>query len=161
MENSHNQSDGALNINAHNEIKKFGLSKKEILRGHDAFLFVLRNSVVFSTDYLKLFVNKVNVTEPVGLNQSPLLTNSLKVGFIIARKKIRKAVLRNRIRRLLKESFRLNKHLFCSLKDAVIIFSLSEKGYQCFLSLPSQNIFNFNNEMIQAAEKINKYFSDK
>lgn len=162
MKNSENLFEGEISGNFHSvKRKKNSLNKDEIVKGHNSYLIILQNSVVFSTDYLKLFVNKIKVSDPVDFNQSPLLTISLKVGFIIAKKKIRKAVFRNRIRRVLKESYRLNKNLFSNLRDTNIIFSLSENGYNKFLNDPGQKIHVIQVEMIKAAEKINKYFTEK
>lgn len=162
MNNSENLFDGESSGNFHSfERKKNSLIKNEIVKGHNSYLKILQNSVVFSTDYLKVFVNKIKVSDSVDFNQSPLLKIPLKVGFIVAKKKIRKAVLRNRLRRILKESYRLNKHLFNNVKDTSIIFSLSENGYNKFLNDPGQKIHVVEVEMIKAAEKINKYFISK
>ncbi|MBK8550985.1 MAG: ribonuclease P protein component [Ignavibacteria bacterium] len=79
------------------------------------------------------------------------------MGFIIAKKKIRKSYFRNRIRRLLKESYRLNRQQtgFFSLK-LNIIFSLTEKGYEHFRNNPKTK-FNFvDSEMKLLQEKIQK-----
>jgi len=162
MNNSENLFDGEISGNLHSvERKKNSLIKNEIVKGHNSYLKILQNSLVFSTDYLKVFVNKINVSDSVNFNQSPLLKIPLKVGFIIAKKKIRKAVLRNRIRRILKESYRLNKNLYDNVKDTSIIFSLSENGYNKFLKDPGQKMHVIEVEMIKAAEKINKYFIEK
>ncbi|HMQ67881.1 MAG TPA: ribonuclease P protein component [Ignavibacteria bacterium] len=110
------------------------LRKYEILRGHNSFKNVLQNSGTISTEYLKAFVNKqpteTNITE---FSKSPLFTGNVKVGFIIAKKKFKKAVIRNRIRRILKEAYRLNntKSDLFNLK-LNIIFTLSENGYELF-----------------------------
>lgn len=162
MEKSENLFGGKIKKNVHSVSKKNNsLSRNEIVKGHNSYINILQNSVIFSTDYLKVFVNKIKDPVPVDFIQSPLLTISLKVGFIIAKKKIRKAVLRNRIRRLLKESYRLNKHLFSSIKNANVIFSLSEKGYNKFLNDPAVKIHEIELEMIKASEKIIKYFKVK
>ncbi|MEZ4823254.1 MAG: ribonuclease P protein component [Ignavibacteria bacterium] len=112
----------------------YRLGKNEILRGHNSFKNVLQNSKTISTEYLKAFVNKqsteANITE---FSKSPLFTGNVKVGFIIAKKKFKKAVIRNRIRRILKEAYRLNESHSELLKLKLnIIFTLNENGYELF-----------------------------
>lgn len=103
-----------------------GLRKHEIIRGHNAYLRILSNSGSFASGHLKAFVNKE-------LTLSPLFTEDVKVGFIVAKKKTRKATERNRIRRLMKESYRINKNLLStSAKSTSVLFSLSESGYKAF-----------------------------
>ncbi|HMS65838.1 MAG TPA: ribonuclease P protein component [Ignavibacteria bacterium] len=144
------------------------LSKQEILRGHLVYLSVIRDSVILKTDYLKVYVSRKN-TESIKtdlnniseINESPLLTKIVKVGFIITKKKIRKAVQRNRIRRLLKESYRLNKSKFYERSGMSIIFTLNDNGYSLFKNDPKIKCGFIETEMIKAAEKINKYFTKK
>lgn len=40
----------------------------------------------------------------------PNLTDHPRIGFVISKKNIRRAVNRNRVRRIMRESFRLNQH---------------------------------------------------
>ena len=70
------------------------LRKDEILRGHKVFSSILQNSGIVTTDLLNVFIakntEKVKFIKTAEFNQSPLLTENVKVGFIIAKKKIRK-----------------------------------------------------------------------
>lgn len=135
----------------------YSFRKNEILRGYNAYSKVLQESVLLSTDYLKAFVNSEN-KDPVSIDitNSPHFTDNVKVGFIIAKKKIKKAVLRNRIKRLLKESYRLNKNLLNPIHPVInIIFSLTDKGYKHFLNEKDTKIFFVDAEMKNLLLKIN------
>jgi len=125
MDNSENQS-----------LDDFRLRKDELIRGHNSYLKVLKSSALVSTNFLKAFVSQEGKekkpsdlsTEVKAFRESPLFTNNVKVGFVVAKKKVKKAVVRNRIRRLLKESYRLNKDLYKAIEVKLnIIFSVSEK----------------------------------
>ncbi len=139
----------------------FTLSKSEILRGYNSFYYVLQNSKTISTEYLKAFVNKqVTDTAVTEFNKRPLFTGNVKVGFIIAKKKIKKSVKRNRIKRLFKESYRLTKTqtgLF-GLK-LNIIFTLNDKGYMLFQNNKKIKTEFLKNEMILLSSKINLKYS--
>lgn len=141
----------------------FRLRKDEIIRGHDAYSRVLQNSISISSDFIKAFVNiqskEVNL---IDFTNSPLFTNNVKVGFIIAKKKIKKTVLRNRIKRLLREAYRLNKNLFEFYPSKLnIIFSLTDNGYEFFL-LNKKVKYNFvETEIKKLAVKLKNYFSNK
>lgn len=142
------------------------LRKDEIIRGHDAYSKVLQNHVYISTEFLKAFINKQSkVSDSIGtterirtIGESPLFTNNVKVGFIIAKKKIKKAVLRNRIKRLLKESYRLNKHYKTLPFRLEIIFSLTEKGYEYFTTNPKTKLEFISEEMKNLQLKIKNQF---
>jgi ribonuclease P protein component len=166
MENI-NGSDGKKKEIVNKEIEKIdkSLSKQEILRGHLVFSSILRNSVLIRTDFLKVFLDLSNKDNrqihSSNFDNSPLLTNNVKVGFIIAKKKIRKAFLRNRIKRLMKESYRLNKNILKFPDNLNIIFSLNEKGYEIFKIDKKIKIDFMHNEFKKSIEKLNKYFSEK
>ncbi len=46
---------------------------------------------------------------------------SLRVGVISSKRTLRRAVDRNRAKRLMREAYRLNRHLFCGKVDVVLI----------------------------------------
>lgn len=128
----------------------FKLRKNEILRGYNSFQKVLQNSKTVSTQYLKAFVNKQSTdTKTTVFSKSPLFTENVKVGFIIAKKKFKKAVIRNRIRRLLKEAYRLSKNQTGLFNfDLNIIFTLSENGYVLFKNNSEIKLDFIKREMI-------------
>ncbi|MEO8210646.1 MAG: ribonuclease P protein component, partial [bacterium] len=144
----------------------YGLSKDEIIRGHNAYFRILQNHVFISTEFLKAFINKKSIvsdsiesTQRIrSIGESPLFTNNVKVGFIIAKKKIKKAVLRNRIRRLLKESYRLNKNFMTLPFNLDIIFSLTEKGCEYFMNNPKTKLEFINEDMKNLQLKIKNQF---
>lgn len=139
----------------------FTLRKSEILRGYNSFYYILQNSKTVSTEYLKAFVNiQITDTSIKEFNKSPLFTENVKVGFIIAKKKIKKSVKRNRIKRLFKEAYRLNKNEtgLYSLK-LNIIFTLNEKGYMYFLDNKNIKSNFLKKEMFLLASKINLKYS--
>lgn len=100
----------------------FGLGKDEILRGFEAYKKVFRNSKIAETKYLKLYYQKTD------FRLSPQLM--IRVGFTVSKKKLKGAVRRNRIKRLLKEAYRLNKHiLYCKagIGPMDMILTVNEK----------------------------------
>ncbi len=148
-------------ISENNPGNKFKLSKSEIIRGYDSYIKVLQDSTLLTTDYLKAFVNKQNEEfRSFDFKNSPLLTTNVKVGFIIAKKKIKKSFRRNRLKRLLKESYRLNKYQYgINNLKLMIIFSLSEKGYEYFKKNPDIKYSFVESEMRILQEKIKNKFT--
>jgi len=111
------------------------LKKRDIIRGFNVFSEILSNSKIIQTGYIKAYV-QTQIKEPLNKNLfSPLVTDNVKVGFIIAKKYIRKSFFRNRIKRLLKESFRKNK-IGSETLDIKIIYSLTQNGYKYFKDNP-------------------------
>ncbi len=146
--------------------KKSNLCKQDIIRGHNAYKEILQNSIIISSEFLKAFIQiqkseNFNSSENY-LTESPLLTNNVKVGFIVAKKKIRKAVSRNRIKRLLKETYRMNKYLFEIFPfNLNIILSLTGSGYDYFLAKKSVKYRWIEEEFIIIYNKFKIYSNDK
>lgn len=98
--------------------KKLGLKKSQIIRGFEAYKRVLSNSRVFSTDLLVAYLNTEDLSSPDSKPESKKeevsspLEQIVKAGFIISKKKIKKASKRNYGKRLMKEAFRLNGDFF-------------------------------------------------
>lgn len=139
------------------------LRKCEIIRGHNSYLKIIKSSNLVSTNFLKAFVNQegkektqlVLTSEINAFSESPLFTYNVKVGFVVAKKKIRKAVTRNRIRRLLKESYRLNKNLFSAPAYKLnILFTITESGFKLFEEVPETKFEVIDSEMKLLATKI-------
>lgn len=138
--------------------ENFRLTKKEILRGYNTYQNVIKNSISVSTGFLKAFVNLRKEPDIIDSIKSPPVTAKVMVGFIIAKKKIKKAYQRNRIRRLIKESYRLNKNQFQNLTLKInVIFSLNEKGYEHFIKNPKEKLEFVNKDMIKLQKKINQH----
>ncbi len=103
---------------SHNEhaSENFRLKKSELIRGYDSYNKIIFNSNKFNTELLKGYLNldKPNrhYSYSKEFSESPLLQQNIKVGFIVSKKKIHKSNKRNRVKRLLRESYRLNKFFF-------------------------------------------------
>jgi len=101
-----------------NEVNRFTLRKSEILHGYGLFNEIFSKGEVVAGRLMRAFIKKVNEAEDRDIY--------LKVGFTVS-KKIRLAVHRNRIKRLMRESYRLNKHLLIQL--------LKSKGIYLYMIL--------------------------
>lgn len=135
----------------------FRLSKSEILRGHKVYERILKSSKIFSTDILKAFLEIPGNKEQID-SGSPHFTPDVKVGFVVAKKKIRKSYLRNRIRRLLRESYRLNKICFRNSPGKInLLFSLTDEGYNNFRLDPEIKCEVISKEMVSLSKKISKH----
>ena len=83
------------------------LHKSELLRGKSNFQQVFEKGKKFSGKHVRYFILERGVTKE--------LSSSLLVGFVV-RRTVSRAVDRNRIKRLLRESYRKNKN---TLQSAV------------------------------------------
>ena len=123
------------------------LGKDEILRGFEAYKKVFRNSRIAESKYLKLYYQKTEFIE------SP--HTLVRVGFTVSKKQLKKAVKRNRIKRLLKEAYRLNKSALLErpgLKPMNMILTVNEK---CGLEELCRNGFSlFNGDILKVFERI-------
>lgn len=86
---------------------RFTLKKSEILRGKKNFEHLVRNSKKFESKFLRCYV----ALKPEEENHS---NKQVVVAFSVNKKLVAKAVDRNRIRRLMRESYRLNKSILLS-----------------------------------------------
>jgi len=156
MDNGENQS-----TNITENKNGYRLDKDEIISGYNSYSRVLQNAVSISTNFLKAFIsNQSKDTVSIDSTESPLFTNNVKVGFIIAKKKIKKAVLRNRAKRLLKEAYRLNKYHFRIFQSKTnIVFSLTDNGYQHFIENQNEKLEFIDREMKSLSDKIKKKFN--
>jgi ribonuclease P protein component len=88
--------------------KRFGLMKKEKLKSRKAIdaLFNLKNRFSLAPIQVRYsFNNDLNLDSPV------------KIGFGCSKKQFKKAVQRNRVKRLMRESYRLQKHHFTEVTE--------------------------------------------
>lgn len=107
---------------------KFNLPKDEIIRGKENFNQIFKFGTVINENHVSIIFLKAE---------------SRKVGFVVT-KKVKKAVDRNRYKRLLREIYRLNKDKF------------PEKGYIIlFAKGTSDNFWVLKSEVIELLNKIN------
>lgn len=131
-----------------------GLSKDEILRGYGLFQKVLRDSRSVSANFLRVHAVFPGSGKE-SKNSSPPLTPRVRVGFLVAKKKIRKSFLRNRIRRLIKETYRKNKStLLFENRNMDLLFTLTERGYEQFFDDPMPKQMLFDDDMKYLIRKI-------
>ncbi|MFZ1320571.1 MAG: ribonuclease P protein component [Ignavibacteria bacterium] len=139
---------------------KNSLKRSNIIRGFNIFSDILSNSKIIQTGNIKAYVQTLK-KEPLNKNLiSPLVTDNVKVGFIIAKKYIRKSYFRNRLKRLLRESYRKNK-IISEIFNINIIYSLTQNGYNHFKEYPmTKNIFT-DIEIKKINTEITAYLGNK
>ena len=107
---------------------KFNLSKDEILRRKDDFNQIFKFGKVIKGNHVSIIFLKAD---------------SRKIGFVVSRR-IKKAVVRNRYKRVLREIYRLNKDKF------------PEQGYIILVAKGiSENFWTLKNETIELLQQIN------
>lgn len=128
------------------------LSKDEILRGYDSFKSVYKKSRVIEARYLKCNIQFNNE------NTSPQIT---MVGFTVSKKKIKKAYLRNRIKRLQREAFRNEKSKLTLEKNCILIFNINDKDNLSAEHLCRNGFRLFSEDMAVIFDKINNEISKR
>lgn len=126
----------------------YSLSKDEIIRGFNKFKKVLDNSVRYKSFLFKAFVNFEESEErpPAG---------NIKVGFLVSKKIVPKAVQRNKVKRLFRELFRKKKYRLSDLKkNTNIIFSFTEEGNTKFFQGNKADPFEFSSDFDELITKI-------
>lgn len=103
--------------------QSYSLSKSEIIRGHNSFNDIFKSASKLSSGRIKLFYNqsKIKLNSPHG---------TIKVGFVVSAKRVNSSVKRNKIRRLLKEAYRIFKNNHLNDFDAEVLIGLSDYGYE-------------------------------
>jgi len=126
-------------------LKEFAVSKKEIISTKNEFDQVFNSGKIIYSNSRKLkaifYINKDSDSE------------GFKVAFAV-HKKAGSAVWRNRVKRLLRESFRLNKGVLSeSLKNVflLVVFSLNTINQRNHLKIGLSDIIN---DMIELINKI-------
>jgi len=109
------------------ESKKYRLPKSEILKGRNNFDLVFQKGSAIAGQYIVILYIK---------------SESRKIGFAVS-KKIKKAVHRNRLKRILREIYRLNRDFFPDR----YYFILLAKG-------TNDNIQTIKNDVLSTVKKI-------
>lgn len=131
------------------------LPKELIIRGHESFSKIFESSEKTNSGFLRAYV-RTHISENKNNFNSP--SASIKAGFVVTKKRIRKAVPRNRVKRLLREAFRMEKVNIPTdmiKKNYEIIFTLSDSGYEGFAE-GNFNIVNARNDMNKLLIKVFK-----
>jgi ribonuclease P protein component len=131
---------------------KFGLSKDEILRGHNSFKKVIDSSSLINGNYVSLYIQIVNVNDR-SFDKSP----QIKVGFMLSKKKIPEASRRNTLRRQMKEIFRLNKNKILIQQDKYIVILMSACSHAAAVIRDNKKIdyHILEKDILKLFEKIN------
>lgn len=143
------------------------LPKSEILRGFRAFSKVLNSSLNYSINNVRVFVkiekdNKDN-NEDINNLENKLPYSSIKFGVLVSKKKIPKATKRNRLKRLIREAYRLNKSILSKISTenikVALIFSLTEVGYERFNSNKNFKMQLLYDDIKFLLQKVIKYIN--
>ncbi|MCX7832932.1 MAG: ribonuclease P protein component [Ignavibacteria bacterium] len=140
----------------------YKLPKKEILRGFRIYSKILHSSINFSCNNVRVFF-KIEKDEDK-INKTPKFRGSpIKFGILISRKKIPKAVKRNRLKRLIREAYRLNKNILSGLlandMKLSMIFSLTDIGYERFINTKNFKLQLILEDIQFLLKKIKKYLN--
>ncbi len=124
-------------------MKKHSLSSKERIKNTKDFELLYKAGKVEISDNFKIkalfFADKVTPAQPV----PSVSGGSVKAGFGVS-KKAGNAVWRNRLKRLLKESYRLNKDILVSCAE--------EKNILLYVAFLPNKINQKNNKKISLAD---------
>ena len=88
------------------------LKKNEIIRGYNSFKNILVDSKIINNTFLRLNIQvkeEIKENGEIQIIKDPL--NNVKVGFVVSKRFVRKATMRNRLKRLTREAYRLNKNI--------------------------------------------------
>lgn len=115
-------------------MQNFKYPKAEKLKKKDEITLLFEKGKWKNSGNLRIIILK---------NHPDLLTESVKLGVSVSKRYFKKAVYRNRIKRLLRECYRLNKDLFKESfgeKTAAMLFWVSPELPQKFQDVEAQFI---------------------
>jgi ribonuclease P protein component len=119
----------------------YSLGKKEIIRGYNSFKNILVNSKLITNSFLKLNIQVRKSTsgdKEIKNFKDPL--NNVKVGFVVSKRMVKKASGRNRLKRLAREAYRMNRNLLNEIDgmEIYILFGYGESYKDDFVNLDFQ-----------------------
>lgn len=149
-----------MTYNTSNKVSYKKLNKRNIIKGFDSFTNIFNNSKILSSSLLVAFLNteyNKNLEQNNNDTEDPLLENNVKVGFVISKKKINKSVERNRIKRVLRESYRLNQDILNNAGkiDMNLIIGLNERGVNFYKANREMKLKDINDDMVKLLNKVN------
>ena len=124
-------------------MKKLTLKKAQRISANEQFRKILRGGVCRRDGIMSVYVLRNGLGHP-------------RLGVTVG-KKYGKAVVRNRLKRLAREAFRINQHQLLSDGDYVILFSRDIKGW------PKERVMKLggntvNESFVRLSGKIKKTF---
>ncbi|MBN1633470.1 MAG: ribonuclease P protein component [Ignavibacteria bacterium] len=141
-------------------IIKRNIPKSEIIRGFNAYKDTIKSSKNKIHGNIKVYYKFDKPEVPCNILKTDDTVNP-QVGFIVSKKLISKSVLRNKIRRQLKESYReVKREIIKKYKPTEtlkIIFTLSGKGNDILRLNGKLNYTEIRNDMTAI---LNKIFSE-
>ena len=139
------------------------MRKSEIIRGYSSFTKILNSNKYFSAGILTGLLAKAENGNSETNYFNPLSSKSLKVGFIISKRKFGRAVLRNRIRRIIKEAYRLNRSELSgkldTACDSAILIGVKENEVKRLIENDALNYVSFVNDMKLLLNKVSEYLN--
>jgi ribonuclease P protein component len=136
------------------------LKKSEIVRGYNSFKNILVDSKIITNSFLRVNIQyKKENTEnkEIQILKDPL--TNVEVGFVVSKRIVRKASLRNRLKRLLREAYRVNKHILVGVKEyeTSLLFGYNE-AYKDEFKILDIEVVKVNMRMLleKAVDFLNK-----
>ncbi len=120
----------------------YSLNKNEIIRGYNSFKNILSDSKMITNGFLKLNIQvKKEISENIeNIYEDPL--ENVKVGFVVSKRIVKNAALRNKLKRLSREAYRTNKYLLVVIKNRKVnlIFGYNEEYKDTFKVLKFDDV---------------------
>jgi len=134
--------------------KKLTLPRAEIIRGYGTFEKIMNGPLVFSKGTVSFFLKHKSLV----YKDPPM--NCYKVGFLVSRKKIKSSVKRNRIRRILRELFRLNKYNFPEkILEYCLLISPTKRFYEIEMKTKEITYKFFEPDFLETQKDVNDYLT--
>jgi ribonuclease P protein component len=135
------------------------LKKDEIIRGYNSFKNILTNSKVLTNSFLKLNIQinkEISVNTENQIYKDPLA--NVKVGFVVSKRIVKKAYLRNRLKRLTREAYRQNKYLLIVIQEfkVFLLFSYNEELKDSYKNLKFDDV---NENMRMLLKKVTDFIN--
>lgn len=135
------------------------LKKNEIIRGFNSFKNILIDSKVIINGFLKLNIQvKKEISDNIdNIYKDPL--ENVKVGFVVSKRIVKNAALRNRLKRISREAYRTNKYLLIVIKNCKVnlIFSYNQEYKNIFNVLKFDDVSkNMRALLMKTTDFINK-----